>query len=56
MTLNTADVVSSEPTGKFAIPVDIWRKDIIKKGKPPALPERLPEFDNSGNIRKSPIM
>jgi len=25
-------------------------------GKPPALPGRLPEFDNSGNIRKSPKM
>ena len=23
-------------------------------GKPPAFPGRLPEFDNSGNIRKSP--
>ncbi len=23
-------------------------------GKPPAMPGRLPEFDNSGNIRKSP--
>jgi len=24
--------------------------------KPPALPGRLPEFDNFGNIRKSPKM
>jgi hypothetical protein len=23
-------------------------------GKPPALPGRLPEFDNSGSLRKSP--
>ena len=23
-------------------------------GKPPALPGRLPEFDNSGNIQRSP--
>jgi len=29
---------------------------IIKKGKPPALPERLPKFDNYGNVYKSPMM
>jgi len=29
---------------------------IIIMGKPPALPERLPEFDNSGSIRKPPAV
>ena len=27
---------------------------LINLGKPPALPERLPEFDNSGSISKPP--
>jgi hypothetical protein len=32
------------------------RRFIINQGKPPALPERLPEFDNSWNIRKPPTV
>jgi len=29
---------------------------LINQGKPPAEPERLPEFDNSWNIRKPPTV
>jgi len=29
---------------------------IINQDKPPAEPERLPEFDNSWNIRKPPTV
>ncbi len=36
--------------------IDCAYVDLINSGKPPALPERLPEFDNSWNIRKPPTV
>ena len=48
---------SSEKDAKIIIDdfLNKW-EIIINQGKPPALPERLPEFDNSWNIRKPPTV
>jgi hypothetical protein len=43
-------------TNYLEIYISIYFKRLINQGKPPALPERLPEFDNSGNIRKPPTV
>jgi hypothetical protein len=45
---------SNRPTEKYDNILEL--PALINQGKPPALPERLPEFDNSGNIRKPPTV